>query len=432
MVKKESKPYGHIYVANYPVNGKNYVGKTKIERWAEDKNPIQERWKEEADIAKNKAEKGLRLRHIENAIVKYGSENFILFEVDKAYNREELNIKEQNWIKKLDSMNREKGYNMTEGGEGGIKSPEVNERMTKINQEIARNPEVQEKMSRSISEKWGDPIYQENVSMGVTNKWQESKYRERQFTARVEGKREIQNKREFLKDIQDMKKKEINVKYDMTGKSINKRIEEILGHHGVKNYSEAKKYLKDKDLDDLVKDINERLNDRSQESNLKKEISNKREFLEDILNMKSKDIVQKYNMNRATVNLRIREMLGEHGVKNYTEAKEYLKEKNLDDVVKDITERLSDQTQKYEGTTEISNKQEFLEDIQNLQKNEIDHKYGMDGKTINNKIEGMLGEHGVKDYTDAKEFLKDKDLNEVLKEIEERETMGRGSLQHLS
>ena len=38
-----------------------------------------------------------------------------------------------------------------------------------------------------------------------------------------------------------MKKKEINTKYDMDGKSINVRIKEMLGHHGVKNYSEAKK-----------------------------------------------------------------------------------------------------------------------------------------------------------------------------------------------
>ena len=55
--------------------------------------------------------------------------------------------KEKNWIKEYDSTNLEKGYNMTEGGEGGKPIPEVIEKMTKANQEIARNPETQKKIS---------------------------------------------------------------------------------------------------------------------------------------------------------------------------------------------------------------------------------------------------------------------------------------------
>lgn len=70
----------------------------------------------------------------------------------------------------------------------------------------------------------------------------------------------------------------------------------------------------------------------------------------------------------------------------------------------------------------ISDKREFLEDIQKLQKNEIDLKYGMDAKTVNNKIKEMLGEHGVKNYTGAKEYLKDKKIDDVLKDIEDRNT----------
>lgn len=157
----------------------------------------------------------------------------------------------------------------------------------------------------------------------------------------------------------------------------------------------------------------------------KKEISNKKEFLHDIQNKLSKEIEQKYDMGKTTVNKRIREMLGDHGVKNYTEAKTYLANKNLDEVVKELNKRLSDQFEKYEGKTIISNKREFLEDIQKLQKNEIDYKYGMDAKTVNNKIKEMLGEHGIKNYTGAKEYLKDKNVEDVLKDIENRRANGQ-------
>jgi hypothetical protein len=125
-------------------------------------------------------------------------------------------------------------------------------------------------------------------------------------------------------------------------------------------------------------------------------------------------------MNRSTVYKRIREMLGEHGVKNYIEAKNYLEGKNLDKVAKDISERLSDKSQQYERKTEISNKRKFLEDIQNLQKNKIDIKYGMDAKTVNRRIGEILGDHGVKNYTEAKEYLQDKNLGDVVKDIEGR------------
>ena len=386
MVKREKAPHGYIYRATNIQNGKNYIGQTVASRWGDDKNPIEERWKEEVQEAYGKERRGESLRYVENAIVKHGPENFEVKEQDVAYSQEELDEKETDWIQEYDSMNPDKGYNMKEGGLGGklgevakenlsnvisekwqedleyqekqlnarkelgqnqeflekmteinrerAKNPEWLEKMTDVNQEIARNPETQEKMSAAISGKWQDQKYQESVSKGITGKWQESKYREKQFTARVDGKREIPDKGKFLKDIQEMKKKDLNTKYEMDGKCINRRIEEMLGHHGIKNFSQAKKYLEDKNLNEVLKDVNEKLNNQSQKFVGKKEISNKKEFLHDIQNKLSKEIEQKYDMGRTTVNKRIREMLGDHGVKNYTEAKTYLANKNLDEVVK--------------------------------------------------------------------------------------------------
>ncbi|MHA2180991.1 MAG: GIY-YIG nuclease family protein, partial [Promethearchaeota archaeon] len=390
---KENRPYGYIYKATNTINGKVYIGKTK--------KTIEKRWSQhlnEADKLKSLREANPNEKiwgsHLNNAIIKYGANVFSLNQEDIGDNKAELLEKEKYYIKEYDSMNPDKGYNMTEGGEGGrprqeviermteisrerAKDPEWLEKMTNINQEIARNPETIEKMSKSLSKKWQEQQYQEKVSKGATDKWQEVEHRKRQFTARREGRREIPDKGEFLKDIQDMKKKNINSKYDMDGKSINKRIEGMLGHHGVKNFSQAKKYLENKNLDKVLNDINEKLDNQTHKIAGKKEISNTREFLEDIQNLKTKEIEQKYNMNRSTVTKRVREMLGDKGVKNFTDTKEYLKDKDLDEVVKDINERRGDQTQKFEGKSVIENKREFLEDIQNLQKNEIDHKYGI-------------------------------------------------------
>lgn len=419
MVEKEKVPYGYIYKVLNTINGKVYIGKTGKtieERWSKHLGNAGE-LKRTREANPHEKKEG---SHLNNAINKYGPNAFIVNQVDVAYSKEELNEKERYWVKEYDSMNPDKGYNMTEGGEGGKQSPEVIEKMTEINQEIARNPQALENMSKAISEKWQDQNYQKNVSEGVANKWQQVKFRERQLRAKTEGKREIPDRREFLKEILDMNKKDLTTKYDMDGKCINKRIEDMLGHHGVNNFSQAKKYLGDKNLDEVLKDINKWQKDHHQKPEIKKEISNKREFLKDIQNMQGKEIAQKYYMNRSTINKRIQEMLGEHGVHNYTEAKKYLKNKDLKKVLNDINGRLSKQAERYQGTTDITDKKQFLQDIQTMQKNEINYKYDMDAKTINQKIREMLGEHGIKNYTEAREYLKDKNIDGVLKEIEER------------
>jgi len=419
MLEREKTPYGYIYKITNTINGKVYIGKTE--------KTIEERWSKHLENAKelkrareaNPHEKKAGT-HIDNTINKYGSDAFNVNQEDVAYSKVELNEKERNWVKEYDSMNPDKGYNMTEGGEGGRQSPEVIKKMTEINQEIARNLETLENLSKAISEKWQDQNYQKNVSKGVTDKWQQAEYREKQLRAKTEGKRDIPDKMKFLNDIKGMVKKDINAKYNMDGKSINKRIAEMLGHHGVNNFSQAKKFLENKNLKDVLKDINKWQKDHHQKTEIKKEISNKREFLKDIQNMQGKEIAQKYDMNRSTINKRIQEMLGEHGIHNYADAKKYLENKNLNEVLKDINERLSKQAERYQGTTDITDKKQFIQDIQTMQKNEINYKYGMDAKTINQKMREMFGPDGPKNYTELKEYLQDKNVNDVLKEIEER------------
>jgi len=446
MVKdKEEAPYGYIYKITNTINGKVYIGKTG--------KTIEERWTKHLENARAlkrareaNPDKNIEGSHLNNAINKYGSNAFIVNQEDIAYSREELNELERYWVKEYDSMNPDKGYNMTEGGEGGRQSPEVIkkmteisrerakdpewrkkvseagtkkwredteyrekqtkerqergkdpeflrkmteinrereknpdwlQKMTKINQEIARNPQVQEKMSRVMSEKWQEQKYQESVSKGVKEKWKDDKYRERQSRAKTEGKREIPDKGEFLKDIKEMMKKDINTKYDMDGKSINKRIEEMLKHQGVRTYSEAKKYLEDKDLNEVLKDIEKRqemvkkpdFKEKMTEINrerakdpdwlkkmreigkqYRKEIPDKREFLNEIKgDMIKKDMLQKYDMGKNSFNKRIQEMFGPDGPKNYTELKNYMRDKNADDVLKEIEERNKEKEVKHES-----------------------------------------------------------------------------------
>lgn len=50
-IPKDVTPYGYIYVATNKLNEKVYVGKTTKERWKEGKIPIEERWKEECNVA---------------------------------------------------------------------------------------------------------------------------------------------------------------------------------------------------------------------------------------------------------------------------------------------------------------------------------------------------------------------------------------------
>ena len=56
---------------------------------------------------------------LNRAVKKYGRENFKKEILEECQTKKELNEREKYWIKKLNSMNKEVGYNITKGGEGG-------------------------------------------------------------------------------------------------------------------------------------------------------------------------------------------------------------------------------------------------------------------------------------------------------------------------
>ena len=90
----------YIYKITNIQNNKVYIGQTI--------RPIEERFKRHLNDALNNTID----THFARAIRKYGKNNFVLEQIDVAQNQEELNEKEQYWIRFYDAVNT--GYNETD------------------------------------------------------------------------------------------------------------------------------------------------------------------------------------------------------------------------------------------------------------------------------------------------------------------------------
>lgn len=103
--------YGIIYKITNKVNGKIYIGLTKQKL----SDRFRGHW---SDAHKSLRGKG-RICYFQQALLKYGKDNFIKEKIDEAETKEELEIREKYWISYYNSTDREIGYNVSEGGEGG-------------------------------------------------------------------------------------------------------------------------------------------------------------------------------------------------------------------------------------------------------------------------------------------------------------------------
>lgn len=97
----KSKKHFSIYKITCTANGKVYIGQTR--------GSIKSRWY--AHCRKDNP-----CRVLGNAINKYGRENFIIEEIDKAYTKEDLDNKEIYWISYYNSTDKSIGYNIAKGG----------------------------------------------------------------------------------------------------------------------------------------------------------------------------------------------------------------------------------------------------------------------------------------------------------------------------
>ena len=98
-----------IYIIKNKINGKQYVGKTI---------DFSRRMSEHKSESFNPNRQGYNYP-IHAAIRKYGVENFIYEVLEDNIGIELLDDREKYYINKLDTMNKLKGYNICDGGQGG-------------------------------------------------------------------------------------------------------------------------------------------------------------------------------------------------------------------------------------------------------------------------------------------------------------------------
>ncbi len=125
-----------IYKISNLINDKIYIGQT-IET-------LSKRWRRhtwKSTIKRN-------AMAITNAIIKYGVENFMIEEIDSAENIEELNMKEEYYIKYYDCISP-KGYNIKNGGDNKKLSEETKLKISISNKGKKRTKETIKKLSDS-------------------------------------------------------------------------------------------------------------------------------------------------------------------------------------------------------------------------------------------------------------------------------------------
>lgn len=225
--KKISNLYGFIYLATNKRNNKVYIGQTALPR------TIEKEWNRYISLGSKikkqrleNPEQKIKSSHLVYAIAKYGKEAWKLELIDIAFDKNELDEKENNWIKTYDSMNSEKGYNKKEGGSHGkpssetkakmraiwteerrkwwsalkknllnnpsvrremsdrmkeffVSYPEQRELISKATKEAMEKPEIRKKISDAINLIWKDPIFQKKQSEARAKLWKDPIYREK-------------------------------------------------------------------------------------------------------------------------------------------------------------------------------------------------------------------------------------------------------------
>lgn len=97
----------YIYKITNKINNKIYIGQVY-------NKTIYDRFKRHIKEANAHSKS-----YLDRSIAKYGSKNFTCELIDTANNLQELNQKEIYWIAYYNSTNKNIGYNLTPGGDGG-------------------------------------------------------------------------------------------------------------------------------------------------------------------------------------------------------------------------------------------------------------------------------------------------------------------------
>lgn len=112
-------PYGYIYEHKNQINGKRYIGQTTNEKGYRDL-----------------IHGYINNSYLFSSIKKYGLENFETKILDSANNKKDLDEKEEYYIQKYNTMDKNKGYNLKHGGANGKLSEETKRKMSECQKGI--------------------------------------------------------------------------------------------------------------------------------------------------------------------------------------------------------------------------------------------------------------------------------------------------------
>jgi len=172
-----------IYKATNKIDGKCYIGQTTGLL----KNRINRH------VLDSKKKNNI---YFHNAIIKYGSDNFKWCILEFCYSLEELNEKEQWYIKHYNSFG-DNGYNMTTGGEKCIFSDEVKKRLSE--QRKGRVPWNKGKKTGELSDE-----HKEKLSLSTKGK-EKPWFKGKKLTE--EHKQKLKEKRKYRIYTKETKQK---------------------------------------------------------------------------------------------------------------------------------------------------------------------------------------------------------------------------------
>ena len=157
---------GYIYLVTNKINGKQYVGKTI--------KTVKHRWNHHLADAKRASEYA-----IHRAIRKYGRDAFEVKTIAtvKAEAEDLLDDVEKFCIQFYSTLSN--GYNMTEGGEGGVPTPESREKISKSLRRYFEDPSVRERNRQATIHYFENPMAREKASQAAGRRYAISAEREK-------------------------------------------------------------------------------------------------------------------------------------------------------------------------------------------------------------------------------------------------------------
>ena len=124
-----------IYRITNSINGKIYIGLTG---WG-----YEERWLRHKSASRLGVE-----TYLYNAVRKHGEENFSIELIEQTETIEQAKEREKFWIHQFNSIDRDLGYNIKDGGEGNELPEETKQKISKTNrQRFIDNPELRQRIS---------------------------------------------------------------------------------------------------------------------------------------------------------------------------------------------------------------------------------------------------------------------------------------------